>query len=218
MKKYIIACIIGLFIFPFVVSGYTGYTRIPAGIGPHESVEVSIILEAGDVDWLADFDYWKICIFDDTHNGNTNEDDWVADAFCGGANYATTGTSVFTLSGINADILGVSVISWDTFGNYTWTGPDPEWGFFHGLYVWDVLFYLHIPIMEDIITSARTGFASTTGFTVASAVSWSGDNVVKLFIGSGLAVLYNLRYWIMALIIIYLVVFFGYRAFKFFRH
>ncbi len=72
--------------------------------------------------------------------------------------------------------------------------------------------------MGDLITTASTGFASTTGFSVGSVVTWAGDNLIKLFIGSGLAVLYELRYWIVALVIIAAIVYFAYRAFQFFRH
>lgn len=72
--------------------------------------------------------------------------------------------------------------------------------------------------MGDLITSASSGFASTTGFAVSDVVTWAGDNLIKLFIGSGLSVLYELRYWIVALVIIAAVVYFAYRAFRFFRH
>lgn len=72
--------------------------------------------------------------------------------------------------------------------------------------------------MDTLVTDASTGFASTTGFSIADVISWSGDNLIKLFIGSGLAVLYNLRYWIVALIIIAAGVYFAFRAFHFFRH
>jgi len=72
--------------------------------------------------------------------------------------------------------------------------------------------------MGDLITSATAGFATTTGFSVASVVTWTGDNLIKLFIGSGLAVLYELRYWIVALVIIGAIVYFAYRAFRFFKH
>lgn len=72
--------------------------------------------------------------------------------------------------------------------------------------------------MGDLITSAQSGFASTTGFAVTDVVTWAGDNLIKLFIGSGLTVLYELRYWIVALVIIGAIVYFAYRAFRFFRH
>jgi hypothetical protein len=72
--------------------------------------------------------------------------------------------------------------------------------------------------MGELITAAESGFASTTGFGITDVVTWSGDNLIKLFIGSGLAVLYNLRYWIVALVIIGAIVYFAYRAFRFFQH
>lgn len=72
--------------------------------------------------------------------------------------------------------------------------------------------------MGALVTSATAGFASTTGFEISSVVTWAGDNLIKLFIGSGLGVLFELRYWIVALVIIGAVVYFSYRAFRFFRH
>lgn len=76
----------------------------------------------------------------------------------------------------------------------------------------------HAAGLDDLIDDANTGFNTTTGFDIADVVTWSGDNLIKLFIGSGLAVLYNLRYWIVALVIISAIVYFAYRAFQFFRH
>ena len=72
--------------------------------------------------------------------------------------------------------------------------------------------------MDTMISAATSSFMTTTGFEVSSIVTWAGDNLIKVFIGSGLAVLYNLRYWIVALIIISAIVYFAYRAFQFFRH
>lgn len=72
--------------------------------------------------------------------------------------------------------------------------------------------------MGDLVTEASAGFASTTGFPISGVVTWTGDNLITLFIGSGLAVLYELRYWIVALVIIAAIVYFAYRAFRFFRN
>jgi len=72
--------------------------------------------------------------------------------------------------------------------------------------------------MGTMIGNATSSFLTTTGFDVSAVVTWAGDNLIKVFIGSGLAVLYELRYWIVALIIIAAVVYFAYRAFGFFRH
>lgn len=72
--------------------------------------------------------------------------------------------------------------------------------------------------MDAMVAAATTTFNTTTGFDVSSVVVWAGDNLIKLFIGSGLAVLYELRGWIVALVILAAVVYFAYRAFRFFRH
>lgn len=72
--------------------------------------------------------------------------------------------------------------------------------------------------MDTMINNATSSFLATTGFDVSAVVTWAGDNLIKLFIGSGLAVLYDLRYWIVALVIISAVIYFSYRAFQFFRH
>ena len=72
--------------------------------------------------------------------------------------------------------------------------------------------------MSDIVANATSTFMTTTGFQVSDVVTWSGDNLIKLFIGSGLGLLYELRGWIVALVIIAAIVYFAYRAFRFFRH
>jgi hypothetical protein len=74
------------------------------------------------------------------------------------------------------------------------------------------------PSFDSMLTDANNGFGSSTGLTIDGVVSWAGDNLIKLFIGSGLAVLFNLRWWIAALVIIAALVYFAYRAFRFFRH
>ena len=68
------------------------------------------------------------------------------------------------------------------------------------------------------LANATSTFSATTGFDVAGVITWAGDNLIKLFIGSGLAVLLALRGWIVALVIIGSIVYFAYRAFRFFRH
>ncbi len=71
--------------------------------------------------------------------------------------------------------------------------------------------------MGPIIGAATTTFETTTGFSLASVVTWVGDNLIKLFIGSGISALDALKGWIVALVLISLVVYFAYRAFRFFR-
>lgn len=72
--------------------------------------------------------------------------------------------------------------------------------------------------MQGIINTATSSFETTTGFSFADVVTWVGDNLIKLFIGSGVGVLDALKYWIVALVVIGAIVYFAYRAFRFFRH
>ena len=58
----------------------------------------------------------------------------------------------------------------------------------------------------------------TTGFNIQGVVQWAGDNLIALFIGSGLAVLLALSGWLVALLILGSIIYFAYRAFRFFRH
>lgn len=69
---------------------------------------------------------------------------------------------------------------------------------------------------SGMVDKGNTVMASTVGGSVADTVQWTGDSLIKVFIGSGLALLYELRYWIVGLMIISAVVFFAYRAFRFF--
>jgi len=74
--------------------------------------------------------------------------------------------------------------------------------------------------LGSVIGDADAGFGTATGLTdgISGVVTWAGTNLYMLFIGSGLAVLYNLRYWIVALVIISAIIYFAFRAFRFFRH
>lgn len=69
----------------------------------------------------------------------------------------------------------------------------------------------------DYLNNAESGFSSTTGFDIIGLINWSGTNLVELFIGTGLALLFDLRYWIVALVVIGGVLYFSFRAFRFFR-
>jgi len=71
--------------------------------------------------------------------------------------------------------------------------------------------------MQTIIDTASTTFQTTTGFTLSSVVDFMAD-LIKLVIGTGLAVLDNLLPWILALVAIGAVVWLLYRAFRFFKH
>lgn len=72
--------------------------------------------------------------------------------------------------------------------------------------------------MGSIVSVGTSTFAATTGSSLDAYLSWAVSNIYDLFLGSGLAVLYELRGWIVAIIMIAAVVYFAYRLFQFFRH
>ncbi len=117
--------------------------------------------------------------------------------------------------------------SWSTSGGYGGYGlidvsetfPSPGSSFAH------VTFY-HAdppppptpnPFIQQIAAATST-FSGTTGFDLSAVMVWAGDNLIKLFIGSGLALLFYLRGWIVAMLVIAAIIYFAYRAFRFFRH
>ena len=71
--------------------------------------------------------------------------------------------------------------------------------------------------MDALIASSSAGFTDAVGFSLGSAVEWMGENLALVFIGGGVSILYELRYWIVALIALAIVIYFAYRAFRFFR-
>jgi hypothetical protein len=79
-----------------------------------------------------------------------------------------------------------------------------------------IVYTFHVsPGMNDLMASASGAFQTTTGFPLAGAGSvteFAGDGLIKPFMGSGLAVLYYLRWWIIAIAVISAVVYFAYRA------
>ncbi len=72
--------------------------------------------------------------------------------------------------------------------------------------------------VDGVISSSSAGIAGVLGFSIADAVDWMVTNLLVPFIGAGLAVLYNLRWPIVAVIALSIVVYFAFRAFGFFRH
>lgn len=71
--------------------------------------------------------------------------------------------------------------------------------------------------MQGIIDSATTTFAATTGFSLASVVTFMGS-LMSQVIGTGLGVLQSLLPWILALTAIGAIVYLLFRAFRFFRN
>jgi hypothetical protein len=71
--------------------------------------------------------------------------------------------------------------------------------------------------MDSMINTATSTFETTTGFTFSDVVSWMAD-LLKLVIGSGLGLLNAMLPWIIALVVISAIVYFLFRAFRFFKH
>jgi hypothetical protein len=71
--------------------------------------------------------------------------------------------------------------------------------------------------MDTMISTATSTFATTTGFSFSDVVAFMATQA-KLVIGSGLGLLEALLPWIIALAVIGAIVYFLYRAFRFFRH
>jgi len=69
-----------------------------------------------------------------------------------------------------------------------------------------------------MIGKSQGEFASTTGTSMGGAVMWAGSTFIGLFLGSGLAILWELRLWIVAMIVISALVYFAFRAFRFTKH
>lgn len=67
-----------------------------------------------------------------------------------------------------------------------------------------------------LITLGETGYETVTGENMSASVSFVKDNLILLWLGSGLSVLLALKYWIVALIIIAAITYFGYRSWRFF--
>lgn len=71
--------------------------------------------------------------------------------------------------------------------------------------------------MDTIITNASTTFTSAVGFNWADVTAFM-KSLLLLVVGSGLGLLETLLPYIIALITIGAIVYFLYRAFRFFRH
>lgn len=68
--------------------------------------------------------------------------------------------------------------------------------------------------LTALVSDAELGFLSTTGISPAEVTEWTGDNLILLLIGSGLALLSNMIYWIIAIIIVWIIISFSMTALK----
>jgi hypothetical protein len=71
--------------------------------------------------------------------------------------------------------------------------------------------------MDTLISNATSTFQTTTGVSYQDVVAFMATQL-KLVLGSGLGLLQALMPWIIALVVIGAIIYFLYRAFRFFKH
>lgn len=71
------------------------------------------------------------------------------------------------------------------------------------------------PSLAAVISNADASFASTTGVSLNSVLTWMAG-VILLFIGMGLALLNAMKVWIVAVIAIGVIIFFVFKGLRFF--
>lgn len=72
--------------------------------------------------------------------------------------------------------------------------------------------------MALYIQNSRANFEATTGFNVNGVIAWAGDNLLRPIIGMVFLYLYGLRFWLIVLITFSALIYFTYRAFRFYKH
>lgn len=73
------------------------------------------------------------------------------------------------------------------------------------------------PVFGSIIDRATSTFNTATGFPLTGVVSFMWSTLLAPILGGGLALILALRYPIIALALLYLVVFFGFKAWRLWR-
>ncbi len=71
--------------------------------------------------------------------------------------------------------------------------------------------------MDTLVSNATTSFQTTTGFQLDGVVTWMWTNLLAPILGGGLAVLFELRYVIIALAMIAIIVFAAFKAWHMWR-
>ena len=72
--------------------------------------------------------------------------------------------------------------------------------------------------LNTVVGNATSSFETTTGFSMDSVAQWMWTNLAEPILGSGLGVLYTLRWYIVATIALAIIVYFAFRYFGFFKH
>ena len=73
-------------------------------------------------------------------------------------------------------------------------------------------------VVSTIVDNATSSVKTTTGIGIDDLLAYIGTNFVLPIFGAGVGMFYDMRYWIIALVIFGALVFFGYRWFKFSHH
>lgn len=76
----------------------------------------------------------------------------------------------------------------------------------------------HADSLNTVVGNATSSFETTTGFSMDSVAQWMWSNLAEPILGSGLGVLYTLRWYIVATIALAIIVYFAFRYFGFFKH
>lgn len=62
------------------------------------------------------------------------------------------------------------------------------------------------------MNAATTSFETTTGFSLSSVATWMWTVLLEPILGGGLAIVYTLRYYLIAIAMILIIVYFAKRA------
>lgn len=66
--------------------------------------------------------------------------------------------------------------------------------------------------VQSLVDNASSSFQTTTGMGLDGVVSWMWTNLVEPIFGAGILSIYVLRYPLIALALLMLVIFFGFKA------
>lgn len=229
MKKILI---IALFIFPF--SSYAAFTVdfVPNSITDrNESFSIHVTGVAGDVGELALFDsngrvLTGSIVGDNAQNfdyyplDNVLLGDLEFNWFDGEASIGNIQVYIYPNGTLSS-----CIVNWDnaSFENELGASPSENLAIACSSFAYTSGTLLYGPQVEiqgafiTMVSEGDTVMTTVTGENMGAGVSWVGENFIKLFIGSGLALLSSMIGWIVALVIIGAIVYFAYRAFRFFR-
>jgi hypothetical protein len=101
----------------------------------------------------------------------------------------------------------------DPINGYQWQGA-----YIEGSYGGPIIFSIgadepEVSTFQGMIDNGDTVMTNTVGENMSASVVSAGNNFYKPFLGGGLALLYTLRWWIVALVVFSALIYFSYRVF-----